>query len=66
MEVFINGEAQQFPEPLTVAGLLAVRELTGKRLAVERNGEIVPRGRHAEVWLHDGDTIEIVAAVGGG
>ncbi|MEI2740165.1 MAG: sulfur carrier protein ThiS [Chitinophagaceae bacterium] len=38
----------------------------GKRIAVERNGEIVPRGRHAETVLADGDRIEIVVAVGGG
>ncbi|HNQ75256.1 MAG TPA: sulfur carrier protein ThiS, partial [Pseudothauera hydrothermalis] len=38
----------------------------GKRLAVERNGEIVPRARHAETVLADGDRLEIVVAVGGG
>ncbi|PKO83417.1 MAG: thiamine biosynthesis protein ThiS [Betaproteobacteria bacterium HGW-Betaproteobacteria-11] len=66
MEVVINGEAQRFPSSLTIADLLAARELTGKRLAVERNGEIVPRSRHAATWLASGDHIEIVVAVGGG
>jgi sulfur carrier protein len=40
--------------------------LLGKRVAVERNGEIVPKSCHAETTLHDGDRIEIVVAVGGG
>ena len=66
MEVIINGEPQQLAEPLTVATLLEARGMAGKRVAVERNGEIVPRGRHAETPLADGDQIEIVVAVGGG
>ncbi|MEP6656103.1 MAG: sulfur carrier protein ThiS, partial [Betaproteobacteria bacterium] len=40
--------------------------LAGKRIAVERNGEIVPRSRYGEMTLEDGDTLEIVVAVGGG
>ncbi len=40
--------------------------LEGKRIAVERNGEIVPKSRYAETMLVDGDTLEIVGAVGGG
>jgi len=40
--------------------------LTGKRIALERNGEIVPRSQFASQALEDGDTLEIVAAVGGG
>ena len=66
MEVIINGEPQQLAEPLTVATLLEARGMAGKRVAVERNGEIVPRGRHADTPLADGDQIEIVVAVGGG
>jgi sulfur carrier protein len=66
MEVIINGEPQQLAEPLTVATLLEARGMAGKRVAVERNGEIVPRGRHAETLLAAGDQIEIVVAVGGG
>ena len=41
-------------------------ELAGRKVAVERNGEIVPRGAHASTLLTDGDRLEIVAAVGGG
>ena len=66
MELTINGESRQFSAPLSVAALVEVLGYTGKRIAVERNGEIVPRGRHAEVELAAGDRIEIVVAVGGG
>ncbi|MGE5467790.1 MAG: sulfur carrier protein ThiS [Ignavibacteria bacterium] len=66
IEVFINGVAERLPEPASVAGLLETRGLTGKRVAVERNGEIVPKSRHAETALVTGDRIEIVVAVGGG
>lgn len=66
MELIVNGEARQFSAPLTVAALIAALGYSGKRIAVERNGEIVPRGRHAEVALAAGDRIEIVVAVGGG
>ena len=66
MELIINGEARHFPAPLSVAALVETLGYTGKRIAVERNGEIVPRGRHGEVALADADRIEIVVAVGGG
>jgi len=66
MELIINGEPQQQPAPLTVAALLESRGLAGKRVAVERNGEIVAKSRHAETLLATGDRIEIVVAVGGG
>jgi sulfur carrier protein len=62
----INGEPEVLASPLTVAQLLATKGLAGKRLAVERNGDIVPRGRHEATELHDGDRLEIVVAVGGG
>lgn len=62
----VNGETRSFAAPLSVAALLDGMGLTGKRLAVERNGEIVPKGRHAEAQLADGDRLEIVVAVGGG
>ena len=66
MELIINGESRQFPAPLTVAALVEALGYTGKRIAIECNGEIVPRGRHAEVALAENDRIEIVVAVGGG
>jgi len=66
IEVFINGSSEQFPQQISVARLLAERGLAGKRVAVERNGEIVPKSRHEETALAAGDRIEIVVAVGGG
>ncbi len=66
ISVTINGERRQFEAPLNCVELLARLELAGKRVALERNGEIVPRGRHAEERLADGDRLEIVVAVGGG
>jgi len=62
----INGEAHSFPAPLSVSALLTTLELAGKRVAVERNGEIVPKSRHGDSLLQDGDSLEIVVAVGGG
>ena len=62
----INGESRQFPAPLTVAGLIEQLGYAGKRIAVERNGEIVPKSQHANTELASGDQLEIVVAVGGG
>jgi sulfur carrier protein len=63
----INGNSRQFDvATLTVAELVQTLGLTGKRLAMERNGDIVPRGLFAETALKDGDKLEIVGAVGGG
>jgi sulfur carrier protein len=62
----INGERRSFDDPLTVAQLIEQLRLAGKRIALERNGEIVPRGHFAEQALLDGDRLEIVVAVGGG
>ena len=64
--VTINGEARQFEGPLTCAELIERLELAGKRIALERNGEIVPRSRYGEQALVEGDRLEIVVAVGGG
>jgi sulfur carrier protein len=62
----VNGTAHHFDRPLNCRELLERLDLAGKRVAVERNGEIVPRGRHADEMLADGDQLEIVVAVGGG
>jgi sulfur carrier protein len=66
IQVTINGRNESLDEGLSVLALLEGRGLAGKRLAVERNGEIVPKGRHAETPLAEGDRLEIVVAVGGG
>jgi sulfur carrier protein len=62
----INGEPRQLPANTTVAGLIEEMGLTGKRIALERNGEIVPRSTFATQHLSAGDKLEIVVAVGGG
>ena len=62
----VNGEARRFEQPLNCRELLERLNLAGKRVALERNGEIVPRGQHADEMLADGDRLEIVVAVGGG
>lgn len=66
IEVQVNGAAQRFEADTDVAALLARLQLAGKRVAVERNGEIVPRSRFAQTALANGDRLEIVVAVGGG
>ncbi|MDP2809408.1 MAG: sulfur carrier protein ThiS [Rhodocyclaceae bacterium] len=66
IEIALNGTARQFDAPLTVAALLEREGLAGKRVAVEKNGEIVPKSQHANVRLSGGDRLEIVVAVGGG
>ena len=66
IQVLVNGEAQQMTGDASVASLLADRGLVGKRIAVELNGAIVPRSRHASTALHEADRLEIVVAVGGG
>ena len=66
MNIIVNGVPQELAESLTVAALLEARGLIGKRVAVERNGEIVAKSLHAETLLVAGDLIEIVVAVGGG
>ncbi|HEV7800771.1 MAG TPA: sulfur carrier protein ThiS [Burkholderiales bacterium] len=66
MTVTVNGQAQQFDVPLAVAQLVEHLGLAGKRIAVERNGEIVPRSQFAAHAIADGDKLEIVVAVGGG
>lgn len=66
IDVTVNGESHRLDSGTTVAGLLARMALAGKRVAVEKNGEIVPKGRHADTVLAAGDKLEIVAAVGGG
>jgi sulfur carrier protein len=66
IQVTVNGKAHRFEEPLEISALLARLELAGRKIAVERNGEIVPRSAHAATLVADGDRLEIVVAVGGG
>lgn len=66
MQIFLNGHAHECAAATTVAGLLAATGRAERRVAVEVNREIVPRSRHAEHTLHEGDRVEIVQAIGGG
>ncbi|HEY3076540.1 MAG TPA: sulfur carrier protein ThiS [Burkholderiales bacterium] len=66
MQVTVNGAAQRFDAPLDVSSLLHKLSMAGKKVAVEKNGEIVPRSAHANTLIADGDQLEIVVAVGGG
>jgi len=66
MEIVLNGDRIRVADPITVAGLLQEQGLAGRRVAVEVNGEIVPRSRHGEHRLQAGDRVEIVHALGGG
>jgi len=65
-DIIVNGEPRRLATDTSVARLLAELGYAGKRVAVERNGEIVPKSRHEETSLDPGDRIEIVVAVGGG
>ncbi len=66
MKLMLNGESRDFDAPLTVAALLEAIGLADRRVAVELNQAIVPRGRHLTQALADGDRIEIIQAIGGG
>jgi sulfur carrier protein len=66
IQVTVNGAAHRFEQPLEVSALLSTLNLAGRKIAVERNGEIVPKSAHAATLLADGDRLEIVVAVGGG
>jgi sulfur carrier protein len=66
IQICVNGSTKHYEPPLAISELLARMALAGKKVAVERNGEIVPRGAHGATLLLDGDRLEIVVAVGGG
>ncbi len=66
MRIQLNGESFELPDGQTVANLLERLDLTGKRVAVELNLDIVPRSQHAATALSEGDQVEVVHAIGGG
>ena len=66
-DLVVNGALQRLPvQPATVGDLVRALNLAGKRIAVERNGEIVPKGLYEQTAVSADDRFEIVAAVGGG
>ena len=66
MQIQVNGAPHVVPERSTLSELLERLRLSGKRLAVELNGEIVPRSAYPERPLKENDVLEIVQAIGGG
>lgn len=66
MQIELNGQPREIPDDTDVAGLLALLEIGERRVAVEVNREIVPRGAHAGHRLQPGDRVEVVQAIGGG
>lgn len=66
MRLRLNGRDAEAPDGSTLDALLERLELAPGRIAVERNGRVVPRDRYAGVVLEDGDVIEVVQLVGGG
>ena len=64
--IVLNGEPHALPGPRSLAELVAELGLGGARIAVELNGQVVPRGQHGATQLRGGDRLEIIKAVGGG
>ena len=66
MKIELNGDARAFDQAITLEALLALEGMAERRVAVEVNGDIIPRGRHQAHVLQEGDRVEIVHALGGG
>ena len=66
MKILLNGDVRTIDDGTRLSQLIEQLDLTGKRLAVEVNREIVPRSQHQDYTLQEGDNIEIVHAIGGG
>ena len=66
INITVNGDTQRHDRGFALSELLDSMALTGKKIAVERNGEIVPKSAHSSTLVLDGDRLEIVVAVGGG
>lgn len=66
MNITVNGESRSLPSPIPLTELLQQLQLGQKRVAVELNGDIVPRSQHPQTMLQAGDALLIVEAIGGG
>ena len=66
MQLTVNGKPAELDEPTTVAELVTERAQDARRVAVARNGEVVPRSAWATTTLAEGDAVEVLAAVAGG
>jgi len=66
MQIVVNGQPRDASPPLALPSLIEELQLSGRRVAVELNGAIVPRSAWPSTQLADGDRLEIVHAIGGG
>ena len=66
MRIMINGEARELADGLTVAGMLQTLGIDTRKVAVERNLEIVPKSTFSSTVIEDGDRLEVVHFIGGG
>ncbi len=66
MQVIVNSQARELPERATLADLIRECGLDGSPCAAEVNKTLIPKRRHADHQLHEGDTVELVTLVGGG
>ena len=66
MNIILNGESFECDHGSTLESLVETRRLSGKRIAIEVNLEVVPRSQFSSCQLHEGDRVEIVHAIGGG
>jgi sulfur carrier protein len=66
IDVVINGQSRTVNAGTTIAGLIGELGLGDRKVAVERNREVVPRAQHATTVLAEGDRLEVVTFVGGG
>jgi sulfur carrier protein len=66
VQILLNGESRALSEPATVASLLDQLDVPRRYVAVEVNGDLIPRAQHASHALHPGDQVEIVTLTGGG
>ncbi len=64
--MIVNGQEKKLADPISLAGFLEQEGYDGQQVAVEKNGEIIPRADHPNIQLLDTDTLEIVGFVGGG
>ena len=66
MKLRVNGEDRELDEPVTIEALLVLLDIDTRGTAVEVNREVVPKSRHSETPLNEGDSIEIIRMTGGG
>ena len=66
VHVSINGKSERVERPVTLTGLLQQLDLNPRHVAVEVNRQLIPRAKHSEYSLNDGDELEIVTLAGGG